>query len=400
MDTPLFVSAAALPTANVSLRGRPLTAVRAPRRRWLPTTARAATMRAGDGDAPASWREELRMLLDPTLGLGAKTVLLQDLAKRAPQVGREAFEDVCGAAGLDGIPEFVTQVNEDVLPDLARNGGRYVGEFGRRVPDAAAAAAESMQSGGAGFNGGQVKGGSPAEVISAVGTELRNVFNRTPEGVETPAFEEVGGGEGYRLRRYPTMDVAEADMVAAGPGEVDAAAAMGDAFGMLAQYLFGANASGGPLAMTTPVVVDYAAGAAAGQRMSFVLQAGATEPPAPVGPAAGKVRVATRQGGVFAVREFSGLATAGAIARAKVAMFAALRRDGVAFDADRGCAVLIYNGPQTLVFLRRNEVLVRVSGGEGSKDGGPVSSPGDGATADYLDALSGDVYVDVSGTTD
>lgn len=376
MDTPLFLTPS-FPAAPRGPRAASLSTRRPPARR---TASRRAPLMAaggdGGGDAAASWRDDLRMLLDPSLTLGARTVLLQDLAKRGPEASKEAFEDVCGRVGLEGLPEVVTQVTEDVLPDLVQNGGRYAGDLGRRMPDMAASAAEGLRSGGGGGVGGVGGGkgpGKPDEVLAAVGTELRNVFNRTPEGVETPAFDVVRAAGGYELRRYATLQVAEAAMSAAGDGEVDAAGAMGDAFSTLAKYLFGANSSGGALAMTTPVVVDYADGAAAGSRMSFVLPPG--ESPAPSGAVADRVRVAEREGGVFAARGFSGLATAGAIARAKEALLGDLRRDGVDV-VDDGCAVLIYNGPQTLVFLRKNEVLVRVehAGDCGDEEGATTRS--------------------------
>jgi hypothetical protein len=337
--------------------------------------------------AAASWRDEMRMLLDPGLPFSAKSILVQDMAKRAPALGKEVLEDACATVGLDGVPAVVQQVTDDILPDLIANGPRYASELGRRIPDLAAGAAEAMQRGPSGpLSSGLA---TPSEFAQAVQQELRNVFSKTPEGLETPSFELVADDRvGYELRRYPAMLVAEADMsipMDSATTEVEAASAMGKSFNTLATYLFGKNSSGLPMAMTTPVIVDQLSNNSGS--MSFIVPSKFSSDrdlvPTPVAPVSGSVSIEERPGAVYAVAEFTGYATAGEVRRQRRKLLDALARDSVDLaepDAS-SFSVLIYNGPSTVAFKRRNELCVKVSmdvmaktSGNGGSDELPIDS--------------------------
>jgi hypothetical protein len=340
----------------------------------------------GAGSA-ASWRDEVRMLLDPGLPFSAKSILVQDMAKRGPALSKEVFEDACATVGLDGVPAVVQQVTDDILPDLLANGPRYVSELGRRIPDLAAGAAESMQRGPSVPFASSL--GSPSEFAEAVSQELRNVFSKTPEGLETPSFELVANDRvGYELRRYPAMFVAEADMsipMDSAATEGDAASAMGKSFSTLATYLFGKNSSGSAMAMTTPVIIDQRPNNSGS--MSFIVPSKFSSDrnmvPTPVAPVSGSVSIEERPGAVYAVAEFTGYATAGEVRRQRRRLLDALARDsvGLAELDTNSFSVLIYNGPTTVAFKRRNELCVKVSidgkediSGKGDSDLVPTES--------------------------
>jgi hypothetical protein len=339
------------------------------RRCGVAMTSRSSNSGMPDGrsseepQGTASWRDEVRMLLDPSLSLSAKSILAQDMAKRAPSLSREVFDDVCETVGLDGVPAVVRQVTEDILPDLVANGPRYVSELGQRIPDLVADTAEAVRRGPP-----SMASGSPTELVTALTEELRNVFNRTPEGLETPSYEILADDRlGYQLRRYPAIFVAEADMsvpMDSAATEGEAANAAGKSFNTLATYLFGKNSSGVPMAMTTPVIMDRRPDASGS--MSFIVPSKFSSDkdmvPTPLSPVSNVVSIEERPAAAYAVAEFTGYATAGEVRRQRQKLLDSLARDGVPLaepDAN-SFTVLVYNGPSTIAFKRRNELCVKI----------------------------------------
>lgn len=318
----------------------------------------------------SSWRDQVRMLLDPTLTISAKSVLAQDMAKRAPEISKEAFEDVCNTAGLEGVPAVVNQVTNDILPDLAKNGPRYVSEFSRRLPEIVNEATANVQKGMQDYT----SSARPAsgDFVNSVNQEIRNMFSRTPEGLETPTFEVVERRDGYDLRQYPDILVANTQMqrpMDSSGSELDVASAMGNSFNVLAKYLFGKNTSGAAMAMTTPVIMEQRADNSGS--MSFIVPSkfgsDLNAVPQPVAPVADSVEISQRRGGLYAVATFTGYATAGEVSRQRMSLLNALRRDGVSpalrDSADPSCSiysVFVYNGPWTVAFMRRNEICIKI----------------------------------------
>jgi hypothetical protein len=200
-------------------------------------------------------------------------------------------------------------------------------------------------------------------LLDFLGQVLR--FERLPEGLEAPAYLTLKRLRGYEVRRYDAFPVAQAPMVAAPgvePPSPAAAAGGGRAFGALASYLFGGNAAGRRMRMTTPVLSD-------GAVMQFPIGpkdcASADAMPAPLAP--GSVTALQRPGGVYAVRAFSGIARPEEVERQVERLRAALLRDGGA-ALGMGCAAVgsvwlaRFNDPSTPGPLRRNEVMLELRG--------------------------------------
>jgi hypothetical protein len=234
---------------------------------------------------------------------------------------------------------------------------------------------------------------------------------RTPAGLEQPPGVTLRKHATFTVRRYAPFVVAEAplDGIGAGGGQghegqaadgaaaaaarppaPPAAAAAGPsvnpagrsigAFRALAGYLFGGNARGAAMSMTTPVLSDSRG------RMQFVLPAGraaggnstdgssvgvaaradASAAPPPL-PGSGVV-VRVDDGGIFVVREFGGVATPAVVA----AEASALRRDaaaaGFAIREGAGGSAPVrlarYNDPSVKPRFRRNEVMLPLDEGK------------------------------------
>ncbi|KAF8066298.1 heme-binding-like protein [Scenedesmus sp. PABB004] len=142
----------------------------------------------------------------------------------------------------------------------------------------------------------------------------------------------------------------------AGARRVNPASAGMRAFNALAGYLFGKNAAGAKMAMTTPVLSDTAG------NMAFVVDAAPQAPPAalpaPLDPA---VQLAAAPGGLWAAAVFGGVATPRAAAKAAAALLADLEAAGLR-PVDPGLWSLArYNDPSVKPRFRRNEVLVQLA---------------------------------------
>lgn len=216
--------------------------------------------------------------------------------------------------------------------------------------------------------------------------QLANV-RRTPAGLGQPPCETLRRHATFIVRKYAPFLVAEAPLdgvegfaAAAtgggGGGETDepalrtaptttsfnpAGRSVG-AFRALAAYLFGQNTSGVAMKMTTPVLSDSRG------RMQFVLplpSSSSSSSPQPI--PGSSVSVREDPGGLFAVREFSGVATPAQVAveasalRADVAAAGfRLNEGGAAGGAGGAPPVRLarYNDPSVKPRFRRNEVLL------------------------------------------
>ena len=113
----------------------------------------------------------------------------------------------------------------------------------------------------------------PARALELASQEARNVFRRTPEGLETPAFRVLREGNGFQIREYApfALAVADVDVERAPRGAAGELVAGGRSFTALTSYLFGGNGRGETMAMTTPVFVDVspAEGVVGARRAQF-----------------------------------------------------------------------------------------------------------------------------------
>lgn len=302
----------------------------------------------------ASWQEELRLLLDPAMPTGAKQVLIQDLAKRFPDILNDSvFNTSCKDLGLDGLADVLRQFQDDLLPDLVKNGPRYFANAAEGLPDALANMAGGAETMRAGFPA------QPADVQR----EFRNIFNKTPEGLFTPEYVVLAECEGYQIRQYPTFIIAETPMSprytpGLGPTEIETASAMGKSFNSLAGFLFGKNEDSKAMKMTTPVILNKYQSE---QTMSFIIGEYESVEDVPKS-LSDSVTLREQVGKVYAVSEFTGYVTQGEAKRQREKLLSMLSRDNVALSPDAATSYkcMIYNGPSTLPTLRRNEMMIEV----------------------------------------
>ncbi|GBF94802.1 hypothetical protein Rsub_07974 [Raphidocelis subcapitata] len=198
-----------------------------------------------------------------------------------------------------------------------------------------------------------------------------------PSNLETPAFELLRRGRGYEVRRYDPFLVAETPLDGCAPaagagsgqgeassgggggggGGADPAGPGGRAFNSLAGYLFGGNAEGRKMRMTTPVLSSSAG------RMAFVIgPSDARDLSAAPAPASGApVALRLEPGGAVAARAFGGAADPARCAAEERALRGALLRDGL--RPAEGWSLARFNDPSTPGPLRRNEVLIALEPG-------------------------------------
>jgi hypothetical protein len=182
--------------------------------------------------------------------------------------------------------------------------------------------------------------------------------------VETPDYSVSSKSGNLEIREYGPTIVAEATV----EGERDKAIQRG--FRIIADYIFGNNLSSTKVAMTAPVmqqsnekiamtapVIQQAAGKSWNVRFVMPSKYTIETLPKPVNPQVALIEVpATR----FAVIRFSGFAGQESLDRheAQLRTFMAERN----LTATNAPQYAFYNAPWTLPFMRRNEVMIEVTG--------------------------------------
>jgi len=185
--------------------------------------------------------------------------------------------------------------------------------------------------------------------------------------LEMPNYEVIGREGDIEFRRYAPYLVAET--VVENARSQDAAGNEG--FRRLFRYIAGANTGGARIAMTAPVSQQPAgeriamtapvsqSSSPTGYAVSFVVPASYTAQtvPQPTDP-----RIAIREvpGRTVAVLRFAGRWTDTTYAHQEQRLLDALA--GLGIEAAGEPEYARYNGPFTLPFLRRNEVIVPVAG--------------------------------------
>jgi hypothetical protein len=193
--------------------------------------------------------------------------------------------------------------------------------------------------------------------------EAQNVIRDTPVGLQEPPYTVVQTAADYEIREYGSYTVASTNMAMNDQDfSVDNVGQSGAAFNSLAAYLFGANAQGKSMEMTTPVTTTFTG------EMRFYLSA--NDIPKPLDETTknvyetGKVWIQEIPPARLAVRRFTGFVTEGEIVRQKESLLAALELDNVELDVAHGQTVghviFQYNPPYTIPVLRRNEIAVPV----------------------------------------
>ena len=195
-------------------------------------------------------------------------------------------------------------------------------------------------------------------------TILLATFPMPSGAIEEPAYQVVGAHPGFEVRLYPAYTVAEVVV----PGPADEAG--GQAFPILAGYIFGKNQGERKFAMTAPVTqaaVPVAANpsapvirtpAAHEFRVQFVLPDGVTtsSAPEPVDP---RVRLRAVPPSRVAVIRYSGFWSDANYHEHLAKLQDALREDGLAWTGEPVYAR--YDAPFTPWFMRRNEIWLHLS---------------------------------------
>lgn len=173
--------------------------------------------------------------------------------------------------------------------------------------------------------------------------------------IEEPSFRVIESDPPFEYRFYPSYVVAETELA----GDFDAASQTG--FRRIADYIFGNNQaqSGGSrkIAMTAPVTIEPKQ---QGWRMHFVMPGSETLASLPK-PNSPDVKLRTVSEHYVASIRFSGFTTESAIQEQTDKLLAWMSSKRLV--ANGPVQVARYNGPFTLPWLRRNEILIPVAPG-------------------------------------
>ena len=182
--------------------------------------------------------------------------------------------------------------------------------------------------------------------------------------VETPNYSVSSKSDNLEIREYGPTIVAEATV----EGERDKAIQRG--FRIIADYIFGNNLSSAKVAMTAPVtqqssekiamtapVIQQASGKSWNVRFVMPSKYTMETLPKPVNSKVALIEVpATR----FAVIRFSGFAGQDSLDAHEAELRAFMAERGLTATSEPQYA--FYNAPWTLPFMRRNEVMIDVTG--------------------------------------
>lgn len=182
--------------------------------------------------------------------------------------------------------------------------------------------------------------------------------------LETVEFKVLKRTSQYEIREVKPFFIAETRMTGNSGFDISSS---GQAFNVLADYLFGKNSAGQQMEMTTPVLtskdmtspVITKMGEEGTWQMSFVLPSKYGEnPPQPNNPS---LRIRQVPGKVVAVAVFSGWVTDEVVKEKEKSLREALTGESE-FKVKEGTTVEVaqFNPPFTLPFARRNEVSLEV----------------------------------------
>ena len=182
--------------------------------------------------------------------------------------------------------------------------------------------------------------------------------------VETPDYVVSSKQGDLEIRDYGPNIVAEATV----EGERDKAIQRG--FGIIADYIFGNNLSSAKVAMTAPViqqssekiamtapVTQQAQGHSWNVRFVMPSKYTIETLPKPVNPQVALIEVPAKR---LAVIRFSGLANRGSLDEQEGRLRTFLAERGL--EAINTPQYAFYDAPWTLPFMRRNEIMIEISG--------------------------------------
>jgi SOUL heme-binding protein len=331
-----------------------------------------------------TWQAKFESLLDPSVSLAKRQILLSELLSANEEI-RESVRSAIQEGKIDslltptgrrlqeGTRAVARQIASDILPTILENPSflpdiGLLPKVGSRVLNALSNQAKKT------FDDLQNDIADPLRIPQRLSQqsqdlvqEAKNIFLETPEGLQGPEYTVVALSDGYEIRDYLGYTVASTTMGKVGePFKMDDVASSGTAFNSLAAYLFGGNAEGKVLSMTTPVATTI------GGEMRFYLQKDddSVTFPAPLEQDAeaifetGAVSLVDIPPTRLAVRKFTGFVTEGEISRQKDVLLQELELDGWEIDVNHGSIVphiiFQYNPPYTIPVVRRNEIAVPI----------------------------------------
>lgn len=178
------------------------------------------------------------------------------------------------------------------------------------------------------------------------------------KSTETPSYSVHSSTDGVEVRSYDPRITAEVSVTGA------RLMAINSGFRILAGYIFGGNQARAKVAMTSPVAqapaqkIDMTSpvtqsGEDGAWAVQFTMPSGYTLESLPV-PNDRRIHFSLQPAQRQIVAQFSGLATAGALASAEQKLRAAATAQGLILGA--GPFYYFYDAPMTLPWNRRNEV--------------------------------------------
>ncbi len=202
-------------------------------------------------------------------------------------------------------------------------------------------------------------------VLSLIGLLAIGIPAAMASSVKEPSYTVVSESDGVELRDYAPL--IRAEPLVRGPYRDS----VSDGFRVLAAYIFGGNTGSVEIAMAAPVGAEPAGtkiamtapvGAEAtelGWLVSFVMPAEYTMATLPR-PLDSRVSLREVSAHRVAALRFSGWAGEDTVAEKTTRLAAAMQKQGLVALGEP--VVAQYNPPWTPPFLRRNEILVTVSG--------------------------------------
>ena len=169
--------------------------------------------------------------------------------------------------------------------------------------------------------------------------------------IEQPTYKVLSSKNGIEVRDYDEYWVAECHVA----NVSDLSEASSRAFGRLFNYISGENSASQKIAMTSPV---QQIPAETGWKVSFVVPKDVSLGEIPV-PANSSISIRKVEAGKYAVLQYSGLWNDKKFAAKSAELLNACSASGLSVTGPVSSAV--YNPPFMPPFLRRNEVLVRLS---------------------------------------
>lgn len=182
--------------------------------------------------------------------------------------------------------------------------------------------------------------------------------------VEKPDYEVLEKADGYEIRRYPELLVAQVRI------DSDTEEAMDAGFSPLADFIFGENVDASKIDMTAPVTKEADSSSKismtapvtqeAGddtQLVRFIMPKEYTLETLPK-PKDDSVEILTVPARVVAVTKFSGGGKHAKMLEKQAELEEALARDAI--EITDGPTFARYDPPWTLPFLRRNEVMLPI----------------------------------------